>query len=256
MFYAPWVQLPDAAPFTIWPSRLAAQAPGDESKPHAHHTMHLLLARSGELRVQVGTNRHRAPGVLTAPDIGHAVDATGSELVLAFWDPESVDGASLRATIKGGVRLISEAERRALLDGLPETPNRTDLDTFMSRARDTLAGPTSRPKTHPRVTSLLKTLRDDANIDTSLEALAARVSLSPSRLMHVFTESVGIPLRPYLLWLKLQRAATSIVNGVPLTEAAVEAGFADSAHMTRTFKRMFGMTPSLLQRRSRTGSAR
>ena len=70
--------------------------------------------------------------------------------------------------------------------------------------------------------------------------------------MHVFTESVGIPLRPYLLWLKLQRAATSIVNGVRLTEAAFEAGFADSAHMSRTFKRMFGMTPSALQRRSRS----
>jgi AraC-like DNA-binding protein len=29
----------------------------------------------------------------------------------------------------------------------------------------------------------------------------------------------------------------------PLTEAALEAGFADQAHFTRTFKAAFGMTP-------------
>lgn len=244
------MKLPNAEPFTIWPSRLAAQAPGDESAPHAHHAMHLVLARSGELRVQVGDDEHRAPGILTAPDVKHAVRATGQTVVLAFWDPESVDGASLRATFDGKIRLISATERGALLTDLPNAPGRVDLDIFMAHARDTLAAPTSRPRMHPRVRTLLKTLRNNTEVDTSLEALAARVNLSPSRLMHVFTESVGIPLRPYLRWLKLQRAATSIVNGAGLSEAAIEAGFADAAHMSRTFKRTFGMTPSALQRRS------
>lgn len=249
------MQLPDAAPFTIWPSRLAAQAPGDESDRHAHHAMHLLLARSGDLRVQAGNNEHHTPGMLTAPDVEHAVEATGQVVVLAFWDPESVDGASLRATFEGDVRLISEDERRTLLADLPDAPGRDDLDAFMVHAHDSLAAPMERPRMHPRLRTLLSVLRDDAEIDTSLEALAARVSLSPSRFMHVFTESVGIPLRPYLLWLKLQRAATSIVNGVGLSQAAVEAGFADAAHMSRTFKRMFGMTPSALQQRSRRASS-
>lgn len=243
----------------MWPARLAAQAPGDESAPHAHHAMHLVLARQGDLRIQIGDDAHEAAGVLTAPDVRHAVRATGRTVVLAFWEPESVDGARLRATVEGGARLVSEAERRGLLEGLPEAPGRDDLDAFMARALDTLAPPSPaspppvRPAVHPRVRTLLRVLRDEAELDTSLEALAARVRLSPSRLMHVFTESVGIPLRPYLLWLKLQRAATSIVHGVGLTEAAVEAGFADAAHMSRTFKRMFGMTPSALQRRSRPG---
>lgn len=244
------MQLPDAAPFTVWPSRLAAQAPGGESALHRHHAMHLLLARGGEVRVQVENDEYCAPGVLTAPDVPHAVSAAGRVVVIAFWDPESVDGTSLRATFEGRVRPISDAERDALLADLPETPGRRDLDAFMTRARNTLAAPVLRPQMHPRVRALLRVLREDTEIDTSLEALAERVDLSPSRLMHVFTESVGIPLRPYLLWLKLQRAATSIVNGATLTEAAFEAGFADAAHMSRTFKRMFGMSPSELQRRS------
>lgn len=248
------MQLPNTAPFTIWPSRLAAQTPGDESAPHTHHAMHLLLVRTGDLSVQLGETRHCVPGILTAPDVKHAVQATGRVVVLVFWDPESIDGASLRATFQGEARLITEDERSELLADLPEAPGRDNLDSFMTRARTILAGPTTRPRMHPRVRTLLKVLREEQDIDSSLEALAKRVKLSPSRLMHVFTESVGIPLRPYLLWLKLQRAATLIVNGRPLTEAAFAAGFADAAHMSRTFKRMFGMAPSMLQQRSRGAS--
>src|SRR5215475_13475792 len=84
--------------------------------------------------------------------------------------------------------------------------------------------------------------------EASLEVLAEAVGLSPSRLMHVFTESIGIPLRPYLSWLRLQRAAAAIVSGkVSLTEAAHAAGFADAAHMSRSFKRALGVAPSALR---------
>jgi AraC-like DNA-binding protein len=65
--------------------------------------------------------------------------------------------------------------------------------------------------------------------------------------MHVFTESIGVPLRAYLLWCKLQRAAAGVATGLPLSQAAAAAGFADAAHMTRAFRRMFGMTPSALR---------
>ncbi|MEM9193971.1 MAG: AraC family transcriptional regulator [Myxococcota bacterium] len=250
------MQLPDAVPFTIWPSRLAAQAPGGRSETHAHHALHLLLARDGCLEVDLGGRAIRVPGVLTAADVSHAVDATGCVVVLAFWEPESVEGASLTraiedAAVDDGARLITEAERNALLERLPEVPSRRELDALTERARDALAGPLRGSRMHPRVRELLDVLRRGGVADTSLEALAAHAGLSPSHLMHVFTESVGVPLRRYLLWLKLQRAATSIVNGDELSRAAADAGFADAAHMSRTFKRMFGMTPSALQRRSR-----
>jgi transcriptional regulator GlxA family with amidase domain len=100
---------------------------------------------------------------------------------------------------------------------------------------------------HPRVRKLLRHLAAlPADADTSLAALAEVVGLSPGRLMHAFTASIGIPLRPYLGWLRLQRAAVAVVGGAPLSDAAHAAGFADAAHMTRTFRKMFGTPPSAL----------
>ena len=40
---------------------------------------------------------------------------------------------------------------------------------------------------------------------------------------------------------------TIIAGGSPLTRAAHEAGFSDSAHLSRTFRRMFGVAPTALK---------
>lgn len=41
------------------------------------------------------------------------------------------------------------------------------------------------------------------------------------------------------------------MRGSSLTEAAHVAGFADSAHLSRTFRSMFGIAPSFMFERSR-----
>ena len=57
---------------------------------------------------------------------------------------------------------------------------------------------------------------------------------------HLFTATVGVPLRSYVLRAKLQRAMQVMTTGAPLAKVAVEAGFADQAHLWRTFRRMLG----------------
>jgi transcriptional regulator GlxA family with amidase domain len=214
--------------------------------------MHLVLGLDGPLRVRArkGPWREMA-GVLTAPDVPHAIDAAEREVLLVFLDPESEAGAALRASLDGPLRALSAKERDALArDVDPVRLMQAEGAAWTQRAVEVLGArtPPSQRVVHPRVRKLLRLLRDlPPDGDTSLPALAAQVQLSPGRLMHAFTESIGLPLRPYLAWLRLQRAAAAIVSGVPLGEAAHAAGFSDAAHMTRTFRRMLGLTPSTLR---------
>lgn len=77
------------------------------------------------------------------------------------------------------------------------------------------------PKLHPNVRRALKALRDELSSRRkfSLKHLADVAGLSPSRFMHVFTESVSVPVRPYILWLRLQQAVSELMNGATVTEA-------------------------------------
>jgi transcriptional regulator GlxA family with amidase domain len=171
--------------------------------------------------------------------------------LLVFLDPESVTGTPFRDALNGPFRLISDPERKAMTrDVVPRTILRSGAAAWALKAAETLGlqAPVAPRSVHPRVRALLSLLRNGGIADaTSLEVLASAVGLSPSRLMHVFTSSVGIPLRPYLAWLRVQRAAIEIVSGNSLTDAALAAGFSDAAHMSRTFRRMLGIAPSSLK---------
>jgi AraC-like DNA-binding protein len=222
--------------------------------------MHFVLAVEGELRVRTSSRGRWIPaaGVLTAPDIPHAIDPCGVDQVIIFFDPETDLGAALRPALAGRLRLTSREERAELVRGIegPESFASVDAHEWVRRAATTLALTLhqSMPSLHPAVRTLLGRLRQSGlEDDTSLEGLAHALGLSASRLMHVFTESVGIPLRPYLAWLRVQRAACAILADASVTEAAQLAGFADAAHLSRTFKRRLGFPPSAL-RRMRAGS--
>jgi AraC-like DNA-binding protein len=236
----------------LWPPLLATRGPGASSGLHSHHAMHVVLAESSELRVRGSDKQERrAAGVVTPPDVPHAIDAREVRVVLVFLDPESDAGASLLAALGGAVRYLDDRERRALLEGAdPEALMGSAGAEWTRRAVALLGGAAVAEKrvVHPRVKKLLTQLRAlPPDGDTSLEALADAVGLSPGRLMHAFTESIGVPLRPYLQWLKLQRAAGAIVSGESLSAAAHAAGFADAAHMSRTFKKTLGTAPSALR---------
>jgi len=43
---------------------------------------------------------------------------------------------------------------------------------------------------------------------------------SRSRFLHLFTTSVGVPMRPYVLWLRLQCGAREFARGKSVAEAA------------------------------------
>jgi len=248
----PLPAIPIGSSLPPWPPVLATRSPGMSADFHSHHAVHFVLAMEGELAIRTSARGQwqRCAGVVTAPDTSHALKADDVELMLVFLDAESDAGAAFTRALGNSVRRLSGEERASLVNVVPNALMRAGPDHWIERAARSLdvSWPALPRVVHPRVRALLKLLRE-SGIDeqTSLDALASSVGLSSSRLMHVFTSSIGIPLRPYLAWLRVQRAAGAIVQGCSLTDAAHGAGFADAAHMSRTFRRMLGVPPSLLR---------
>ena len=84
------------------------------------------------------------------------------------------------------------------------------------------------------------------NLDGSprLDEIAGYVGLSPRQLRRDIADQLGMPFRRYVLWRRLRRAVLAVHEGDDLTTAAATAGFADSAHFSRVFRGLFGLTPS------------
>jgi AraC-like DNA-binding protein len=55
---------------------------------------------------------------------------------------------------------------------------------------------------------------------------------------------MGMSAQSYVVWLRIYEACSALAEGASLSGAAAHAGFADTAHFTRTFRRTFGLAPS------------
>jgi AraC-like DNA-binding protein len=53
-----------------------------------------------------------------------------------------------------------------------------------------------------------------------------------------------MPLTRWRVWARLRRAAEALCDGQSLADAALTAGFADQAHLTRWMRELMGLTPS------------
>lgn len=83
-------------------------------------------------------------------------------------------------------------------------------------------------------------LSDDS---VPLRTVSAQVGLA-QRLRALARHDLGMPLTRWRVWTRLGRTAQAVQAGQSLADAAVTAGFADQAHLTRQMREMMGVTPA------------
>lgn len=236
------------------PGRLVVAGTIGAAGEHAHAAAQVMVCVSGavllagpdgrETAVRAAVipagRRHRlrpAPGPVPAGVMlwADAGSPTGRLLHDAAADgPASGAGAWKRAA--AGLSVAAEEtteEAAARVVGL--------LDRRVAEA----VGDRSGGPDHPAVVRLLRLLPGAVGEGpVRLAEIAPRVGVSASRLGHLLAAHLGVSFPVLVRWSRLHAAIDAARQGANATEAAHAAGFADSAHLTRVCKEMFGITPS------------
>jgi AraC-like DNA-binding protein len=93
-------------------------------------------------------------------------------------------------------------------------------------------------------------LRDAYASDPDLADLAALTGLNKYHLIQVFKRAMGVSPHQYLIGYRVHRAKALLGSGQPIVQVALETGFVDQAHFSRTFKRYTMITPGQFQKES------
>lgn len=156
---------------------------------------------------------------------------------LAFVSP--LDDRLRRVIVPAGVRLSGfRLAPGAQVDArlLPELCRRPDEAPALLAAHTRLD-----PDLHGAITAL-------ACPSLGVAGAARQVGVSLRALQRRFA-GAGLPSPGFWAGLaRVRHAAAFIAAGAPLSEAALDSGFADQAHMTRAFGQYFGVSPRTLQR--------
>ena len=76
------------------------------------------------------------------------------------------------------------------------------------------------------------------------DELAQRLGMERTRALRLFLAATGQGFREFKRWSAMQYAAQQMKQGALVRTAAMDAGFADTAHLSRAFRETFGLTPS------------
>jgi AraC-like DNA-binding protein len=107
----------------------------------------------------------------------------------------------------------------------------------------------ARPRgTHPAIRKVRAKLHDEYMHPLSLDQLAREVGLSKFHVARCFKEATGVAPHQYQKLVRLQSARRHIERGVCVREAAAAAGFADEAHLSRSFRAWLGISPGSWRR--------
>jgi AraC family transcriptional regulator len=231
---------------------------GGRAAPHSHHAIQVTLAideEGGSFFLDVpGAKPVARSAAIVMPHRRHEFDGRGGSIAQVFVEPETALGHRLRRLFPGdGVQAVPLEGIADDVRALAAAFRRGEPDVALARAGmrvvEKLAGtaPVHAPVSS-RVEAVIARLSETGGAPMSLSEAAALVHLSPSRFRHLFAAETGTTFRAYALWVRIQHAIVAMMAGRSWTEAAHDAGFADSAHLSRTFRRMFGISPNMLVR--------
>jgi AraC family transcriptional regulator len=86
----------------------------------------------------------------------------------------------------------------------------------------------------------------------SLMEIAGVAGVSASHLKTLFKQSTGRPVHRFVVERRVERARGLLLQGgAAIAEVALGAGFTDQSHLARWMRRLLGVTPAELMRRSR-----
>jgi AraC-like DNA-binding protein len=220
---------------------------------HSHHAIQITVSLEGSFELRAAGERQGGPVAAVAADADHIFEASGRAAFL-FVEPESAAGAAIAARLFDGNALAAIPEERvarhlAALSDYVSAPRdgRPGLAELGREMVADLAGGTEERSLDPRVRAMIDHAAANLEGRLSLSDAVAAIGLSPSRLRHLFAAQTGLPFKTYVLWLRIRKAVEAYARGESLTAAAHEAGFADSAHFSRTFRRTFGIPATALR---------
>jgi AraC family transcriptional regulator len=93
-------------------------------------------------------------------------------------------------------------------------------------------------------------IQDQLGTELTVSGIAQAVYMSPYHFTKLFKESTGQSPHQYVVEARVRKAKELLTTGrFTISEVAHHVGFADQSHLTRHFKRVFGLPPNKLLRR-------
>lgn len=202
----------------------------DALAPHANPVTGILIGRGGTLRLELDGEAVEGEMLLIRPGVVHRIGLPARGADILYLDGLTFPfDVPLAIALEGRLAMIAEALQGGGGDA---------ADELRARLTSPAAGPVT------RVADAVRAIYADPMRRMSQDELAQRLGMGRTQALRHFRAATGQNFREFKRWWAVQYAAEQMKEGALVRTAAMDAGFADTAHLSRVFREAFGLTPS------------
>ena len=198
---------------------------------HPNVVMAVLAGRAGPITVEHAGGSVTGDVLLVRPGIVHSVQLPGRGADVVYLNGLTFPyHAPLAVVLKGNLEALA---RRSIGGDASATE---ELRERLAFATDPLSA---------KMAAIVRAMQADPMRRVSQDELVRCLDMERTRALRAFKAATGLTFRRFKLWSALQHATLRIAERELVRTAAMDAGFADTAHLSRVFSSMFGLCPSV-----------
>lgn len=214
----------------------------DKTATHKHPFMHLFFGKNG-CKITADKKELQGNIILLNSNVKHTVNENNGCDFFLLIDPTSTIAekildkymsGSFYYSITGNILNISKNIKNLSDQEIVKVVENVLLNVGISTEEVSTKD--------ERIEQIIGKIISGEWLNYSVKKIAELVFLSESRLTHLFKEEVGISLKSYILIRRMEHAYRLVSSGGKVTQAALESGFASSAHLAYTCKNLTGVS--------------
>ncbi|MFT3996633.1 MAG: AraC family transcriptional regulator [Asticcacaulis sp.] len=232
---------------------------GQDRQPDAHDFAQLVLPVEGGLTLDIDGRSHRLDtghGAFVASGLWHAqVGETINRSLIIDIDARTLPAEPAARLFDQPFHTLSPEARHLIgymglmagRDGGRGMANTAQLSLWLPLLYDSLVFET--PRAESRLSALIAAVEAAPGQHWDTARMARFAGLSQSRLHALFREAHDTTPRNWLKSVRIRHACDLLTQGgLPLSEVAFQAGFADQSALTRALRDATGLTPAAYRR--------
>ena len=198
---------------------------------HPNVVMAVLAGRAGPITVEHAGGSLIGDVLLVRPGIVHSVQLPERGADVVYLNGLTFPyHAPLAVVLKGNLEALA---RRSIAGDAGASE---ELRERLAFATDPLSA---------KMAAIVRAMQADPMRRVSQDELVRYLDMERTRALRCFKAATGLTFRRFKLWSALQHATLRIAERELVRTAAMDAGFADTAHLSRVFNSMFGLCPSV-----------
>lgn len=222
--------------------------------PHTHNTLQLVFDMDKSFLLKDADSQWTSyNAALIGANHVHQLDSNDSIQLFIYLDAESEYAKSLDKKYlaeKKMCPLPGKLLRNLSNDFFKRLLLNSDCESLLKACHTILDQLIVLNRNKPldsRVAKALEFISRNAERSFRVGEVASHVCLSESRLRHLFKKEVGQPIQNFIQWMRVVDSLNMVLNGKQVSQSAIDAGFWDGAHMTKSYKDVLGIAPSKVE---------